>query len=193
MKSQRAALLLGVVFLWNSTGSYAQTGESSGRRPTTFEVGATGGAGVFRAEDDTEGAFGVFGAEACTFCSGRFALFVEYNHWERVGNNGYIQSGDLGGFGLRIQGNRRRRIRPFFDVGIAGGADHFVMRGWTYLPTPVRIVYGNDSHALYGLSLGGGASMPVGKRWYVRPQARLYALRGTHVAAAVSVGVGVRF
>jgi hypothetical protein len=144
----------------------------------SFEVGGTVGGGAIAAEDISSTSAVAAGAEACGFCSGSFALFAEYSHLEVIGaTRGYdITRFDLFGIGLRIQGGRR--VRPFFDVGFAIGRDE----------------YGLDSaHSNPGAVLAGGVGIPLGNRFYLRPQFRVYALRGLHVAAAGTVGVGARF
>jgi hypothetical protein len=60
---------------------------------------------------------------------------------------------------------------------------------------PTRNVYtgGNGAHSLGGIVLGGGAAVSIRERWYIRPQVRVYALSGYHVATSLSVGIGYRF
>jgi hypothetical protein len=130
-----------------------------------IELGALGGAGGFTASGPTLAA-GQAGVEACVFCSGRFGLFGEYSHWFTSGSSkGYnlsdvVQRADLAGGGLRIQG--RGRIRPFFDVGFAGGQDAHRQTG--------------TGGALGGVVVGGGLRIPLRGRWYIRPQVRAYGL-----------------
>lgn len=146
-----------------------------------LELGALVGVGAFGAEDLQARSYGNAGVEACALCSRRFALFGEYSHWEETAARfpTRIQRSDLAAGGLRIQGGRR--IRPFFDIGIAGGQDRYVYSG------------GNGVHNLYGLVLGSGAAVSIRERWYIRPQVRAYALSGFHMAASVGVGIGYRF
>ena len=146
-----------------------------------LELGARVGVGAFAAEDLQTRTYGNAGVEACGWCSRRFSLFGEYSHWEETSGkfSTRIQRSDLAAGGLRIQGGRR--IRPFFDIGIAGGQDRYVYSG------------GSGAHSLCGLVLGGGAAVSIRERWYVRPQVRLYALSGFHAAASVGVGIGYRF
>jgi hypothetical protein len=146
------------------------------------ELGFTVGGGTFAAEDTGAPAYVNFGIEACGICSGRFALFGEYNHWERVGGgypNETITRVDLLAGGLRIQG--KHGIRPFFDAGLAGGWDRFKFPG------------GRGSHGNPGLLLGGGVAIPVRGGWYVRPQVRLTTLRGIHAGVSFGIGIGYRF
>lgn len=145
-----------------------------------LELGFTAGLGAFGAEDVSYRKFAVVGAEACVFCSGTFALFGEYNHWENQGAGAVrITGADLGAVGLRIQ--RESRVRPFFDWGLAFGQDRFVHPA------------GGGSHNIAGTVLGAGLTLDLGERWYVRPQYRGYLLQGPHVAMSASVGVGYRF
>lgn len=146
-----------------------------------LELGAAAGFGAFGADDVSFRKFVNAGVEACGWCSGRFALFGEYTHWEHVGKKFLtrITRSDLAAAGLRIQGGGR--VRPFGDIGLAGGQDRYVYPG------------GSGVHNLLGIVGGGGVAIALGERWYVRPQYRLYALSGYHLATGGSVGVGFRF
>lgn len=147
-----------------------------------FELGVSAGGGTFTAEDVGAPVFVNFGVEACAWCSGHFSLFGEYSHWESSGEgsrSSRITRADLVAGGLRIQGGRS--LRPFFDVGFAGGWDQFEWSG------------GRGSHGNPGVVLGGGVAIALGEHWYLRPQGRVYALRGIHAAAGASIGVGYRF
>jgi hypothetical protein len=147
------------------------------------DLGAMAGAGGFTASGPTLAA-GQVGVEACLLCAGRFGLFVEYSHWFTSGaTQGYnasdvVARADLAGGGLRIQG--RGRIRPFFDVGVAGGRDKHVQAGG----------------ALGGIVVAGGARIPLQGRWYIRPQVRVYGLSphslelSPHWALSGLVGIG---
>jgi len=153
------------------------------------ELGFTGGGSAFGAEDAGMPAYVTFGAEGCLRCSSGVGMFAEYSHW-RLASGGRptrITSVDMVAAGLRLQG--KRRIRPFFDAGFAVGWDRFE---W-----PVSgaggVGMGRGSHGSPGLVLGGGVAVHAGRRWYVRPQVRVYVLRGIHAGVAASVGAGYRF
>ena len=142
---------------------------------THLEVGIKGGAGAYLGDGSTS--FGHVGVEVCAYCGGRYSLFGEYSHWLsseqlRFGAN---YSADLFGVGLRIQG--RRRVRPFFDIGLAVGRDNLV----------------RDVRTNAGVVFGGGVMVPVGKHLYLRPQVRLYGMGEARVAASAEVGFGWRF
>ena len=49
------------------------------------------------------------------------------------------------------------------------------------------------THELWGLALGGGVAIHIGKRLDLRPQVRTFALSGLHFFAAGAVGFGYRF
>ena len=151
-----------------------------------IELGALAGAGGFTASGPTMAA-GQVGVEACVFCASRFGLFGEYSHWfTSGGTKGYnasdvVARADLAGGGLRIQG--RGRIRPFFDVGVAGGPDEHVQAG--------------TGGWLGGVVVGGGVRIPLRARWYIRPQVRVYGLSphsmeglSPHWALSGLVGIG---
>jgi hypothetical protein len=157
------------------------------------QIGGLAGVGSFGAEDVSSRAYWIAGAEACILCGGRFALFVEYSHY---GSDGKlvvpdmprakatrITSVDLVSGGLRVQ-RPRGRARPFFDIGISGGQDRYLSRGWA--PT-------DGSHNLVGLALGGGVTIDVKKRWYVRPTVRAHVMSGLHVGGSLAVAAGYRF
>ncbi len=151
-----------------------------------LEAGARAGGGVFSVSSGGSSGAAQLGAEACLFCSGRLGLFGEYAHWisaEGRSTTERIRSADLAGAGLRMQWSRS--VRPFFDVGLVGGRDRHNAGG---------------GGALGGVVVGSGVSMPVGGRWYVRPQLRAYGLSphtlegaGPHWAVAAGLGFGWRF
>ena len=145
------------------------------------EIGAVAGFGSIAAEDVMATRAVAVGVEFCGLCSGRLGLFTEYSHLESVGNrltNGICRFDIVAG-GLRIQGGQR--VRPFFDIGVAYGVDTFSFRD------------GSDTHGNPGVVLAGGAAIRLKDRLYIRPQFRLYGLRGLHFIGAGTAGVGVLF
>jgi hypothetical protein len=151
-----------------------------------FEVGVKGGVGAYGADNAPSPGFGQVGVEVCAYCGGRYALFGEYSHWlsPAAPKSGIIDSADLFGVGLRIQG--RRRVRPFFDIGLAVGRDSFWC-GCSGTPTTL------DAHTTTGVVVGGGVMIPVGKHLYLRPQIRIRPMSAFHGAASAEVGFGWRF
>ena len=144
-----------------------------------FEAGFRGGAGQYDYSDDRTRTRGVFGAEVCAFCSGRYALFGGYSRFLPPGGSSHYQSADQIGLGLRIQG--RRQVRPFFDIGLAVGYSRFDSG-----------IYARSTTTA-GAELGGGVTFLVGPSLYIRPQVRLCAMSEVYVAASGEVGIGWRF
>ena len=151
-----------------------------------IDLGALAGAGGFTASGPTIAA-GQVGVEVCVFCTGRFGVFGEYSHWFTSGvaqgfnASDVVRRADLAGGGLRIQG--RGRIRPFVDFGLVGGRDEHGLAG--------------RGGGLGGGVVGGGVRIPLGGRWYIRPQVRAYGLSphtlegvNPHWALSGLVGVG---
>ena len=152
-----------------------------------WEVGITSGAGAYAAVDTGSPTFGHVGVEVCAYCGWRYSIFGEYGHWPSSGQlrSGEIDSADLFGVGLRIQG--RQRVRPFFDIGLAVGRDTF-LSGCGCFGTPSNL----HAHTNAGILLGGGVMVPVGKHLYIRPQVRIYGPYH-HAAASAEAGFGWRF
>jgi hypothetical protein len=140
-----------------------------------WEAGGIGGGGGFGAPD-ASGTYWVAGAEGCFFCGRRAALFAEYNHYGRADGQTVIRSADAVAGGLRVQA-RPRRIRPYFDIGIAGGQDHFR----------------NRAHNLIGVAMGGGVAISLGEHWYVRPGVRLQFMSYLHYGLSADISLGFRF
>jgi hypothetical protein len=140
-----------------------------------FEVGLKGGAGALSYVDDNPYQRGLVGGEVCAYCSGRFALFGGYSHFLPPGAPSHYGAADLVEGGLRIQG--RRRVRPFFDTGVAVGHSSFSTRGLT----------------IGGVALGTGVTILAGPHLYIRPQARLYIMSHAYLAVAGEIGIGWRF
>jgi hypothetical protein len=94
-----------------------------------------------------------------------------------------MEKADLAGAGLRIQWLQRARI--FFDIGIVAGRDHHSS---------------GRGGVLGGFVAGSGVRVPLGKRWYIRPQVRVYGLSphslegvDAHWAVSCGAGIGYRF
>ena len=160
----------------------AAAGLASAQR---IELGALAGAGGFTASGPTL-VTGQVGTEVCLLCRGRFGIFGEYSHWFSGASSSLfnpsdqVRRADLVGGGLRIQG--RGRVKPFFDVGIAGGQDEH---------------RAGNGGALGGVVVGGGVRFPFRERWYIRPQVRAYGLSphtlegvDAHWALSGAVGIG---
>jgi hypothetical protein len=129
------------------------------------------------------GPYVLAGAEGCVLCGGRLGLFFEYNHWQLAGVRNNPTMLDLAGAGLRIQG-KGRRVRPFFDIGVVGGREQ-LQRNLYLGPS--------ESRGVRGMLLGGGATIDIGKRWYVRPQLKLAAVSEGYVTGWFGASVGYRF
>ncbi len=151
------------------------------------ELGATVGFGAAGAGDLSATPFVSFGAELCALCRGRFAIFVEYNHWEPSSTDfsRTITSLNVFGAGLRIQGGKR--VRPFFDAGFAAATDSYTYYMGFGAPSAT------GRHTNPGFVLGGGAAIHIGGRFYVRPQLRVIVARGYHYAAGGGAGFGITF
>ena len=136
-----------------------------------FEIGVKGGVGGYVVADSgsTSPTLGTVGLEFCAYCAGRFGLFGEYSHWF-----GDRAATDVAGFGIRFQG--KRQVRPFFDLGVAGGRD----------------TVGRSTSTGAGLVLGAGVTIPIKQRFYLRPQVRLYG-KENHADVTAQVGFGWRF
>lgn len=151
-----------------------------------FEVGIKVGGGAYgNVEDSRSNPLGHVGVEFSAYDSGHAALFAEYSHWisgDSVPSSA-VNSADLFGVGLRLQGTRR--IRPFFDIGIAIGRDTYSP---SYAGTQTRL-----ADTTKGIVLGTGVTLPVGERFYLRPQFRVYPMSSLHIAASGEVGLGWRF
>lgn len=150
------------------------------------EIGATAGGGTVAVEDIRASGRFAAGAEICVLCTHRFAVFGDYTRiWKADNRPSDVTTFDLISGGLRIQGGRR--VRPFLDAGVVYGVDRFrypVLRG--------GLSFERGFHGNPGLVLAGGASLPLGSRFYVRPQVRMYVLKGLHVAIWAGIGIGLR-
>jgi hypothetical protein len=144
---------------------------------TRFEAGGRVAGGNYGYMEDEDRSRVVVGAELCAYCSGKRALFAEYNHFFAPSSGGYREA-DLVAGGLRLQGGRK--VRPFFEVGIAVGHSRFGITSTT-------------SRTTIGAAIGAGVSIPVGSRFYSRPQFRLFPMSEQYLALSYGVGAGWRF
>jgi hypothetical protein len=149
----------------------------------TFEVGVNGQLAAVIVEDDDGGMFASAGVDVCAKCSDRFGCFAEYSHWARPqplrSATRVLPGMDLGGGGLRIHGrNPSGGVRGFFDVGLGGGQ--------------YRLLQPPGENTFFGVILGAGAIVPLGDRWYVRPQFRGYWMGIYSLTLSGGIGVGIR-
>ncbi len=156
------------------TSSFAQT-----EKPR-YEAGFKAGAGGYSYIDDHAYTRSMFGAEACAFCGGRYALFGAYSHFLAPGAPSGYRSADLLNTGLRIQG--RGRVSPFFDVGFAAGYSRFLWGAST-----IRSV------TTAGVGLGAGVAFRTAKGLYIRPQLRMSVMSEAYAAASAEIAIGWRF
>lgn len=144
--------------------------------------GFIAGGGSFRLFETSAHHF-VAGAEACLLCGGRLGLFLEYQHWAKLGvGTDRPLSMDLASAGLRIQG-KGARVRPFFDIGVIGGGE----RVDYYYP------FNLETHAVGGGVIGFGAAVSLGERWYIRPMAKIVVLSSAEVGGFAGASLGYRF
>lgn len=129
--------------------------------------------GYYGDADNQGGTRGIVGAEACLFCEGRRALFLEYSHF--FPGVGVYDSADLVAGGIRLQS--RRKALFFFDVGAAFGNSR------------VR----SNSVSSVGFTFGSGLQINVGPRFYLSPFFRIYPMTHTNIAGSFGTGLGFRF
>ncbi len=120
----------------------------------------------------------------------RYAFVADYSHWARLlpSRSAAIGGLDFASFGGRaLTPNLPGGIRGFIDIGWGGGR--------------YRSLHPRGKTTIFGYTLGAGVIVPIGDRWYVRPQVRGYLLAtpepsgGDYTLDALSlrVGVGIRF
>jgi hypothetical protein len=130
------------------------------------------------------GGFTTAGVEGCVDCGGRFAAFMEYSHWWLTPPGGETSVLNLAAGGLRIQG-KNKYVRPFFDIGVSVGQ---------YDGHPHDYVHKSENFGMGGIAFGFGASVSIGSRLYIRPQARFAGgVPNGVIVGTVGVGVGYRF
>jgi len=129
--------------------------------------------GYYGDADDQGGTRGIVGAEACLFCEGRRALFLEYSHF--FPGSGVYDSADLVAAGIRLQSFRK--VLFFFDLGVAVGNSR------------VR----STSVSSVGATFGSGVQINAGPRLYFSPFFRIYPMSHTNIAGSFGTGLGLRF
>lgn len=148
-----------------------------------FEAGGFAGTGGFSTGSGGN-SYWVVGADACVRCNRKIAFYGEYSHFDAVSLPS-IDRVDLGSVGARFQGRLDRRVRPFFDAGLSFGMQH-----------ESRNVQNPRDQSLVGVGFGGGATVNLGSRFYVRPAIRLHILSpggSPNAAVAGGASVGLRF
>ena len=124
---------------------------------------------------DQGGTRGIVGAEACLFCEGRRAWFLEYSHFFPPGS-GVYDNADLVAAGIRLQS--RRKAMFFFDIGVAVGNSR---------------LRSTSSVSTVGAAFGSGVQITIGPRLYFSPYFRIYPMNHTYIAGSFGTGLGLRF
>jgi hypothetical protein len=130
--------------------------------------------GYYGDSHDQGGTRGIVGAEACLFCEGRRAWFLEYSHFFPPGS-GVYDNADLVAAGIRLQS--RRKAMFFFDIGVAVGNSRLR----------------STSLSTVGAAFGSGLQITVGPRLYFSPFFRIYPMNHTYIAGSFGTGLGLRF
>jgi len=162
MKTTLLIVLIGILCPSAFGESYPQ--HSAGIRIAGGSYGASARSGTR----------GIAGAEACLYCEGPQALFVEYSHFFPPGS-GIYNGADLVAGGIRLQ--TRQRTRFFFDFGIAAGNSR------------TR----STSVSTVGASLGAGLQVNAGEHFYFSPFFRSYPMNSSYIAGSFGAGLGWRF
>ena len=177
-------LLLAVSFL-KSSPLYAQAMEVGG------SVGLARVEAVERKLSVSGGMFASAGVEFSAHDrSDRYAFFADYSHWARLlpSRSPTITGVDFACLGGRIHG-----------PNLPGGVRGFVDLAWGVGQYRSRQPTGKET--IFGYMYGGGVIVPIGDRWYVRPQFRGYFVAipepsgGDYSALgawSLRVGVGIR-
>ncbi len=79
-------------------------------------------------------------------------------------------------------------VRPFFQIG--AGAEIQKFEDPPFLPPGIPF---DNSKTNFALVFGGGASIDLGKRFFIRPELRSYAVFGPAVFLLPMLTVGARF
>jgi hypothetical protein len=130
--------------------------------------------GSYGHANDRSGARLILGGEACVYCEGTRALFLEYSHFFPPSSDAY-DNADLVAAGIRLQ--TRQKTRFFFDVGIAAGNSR--MR--------------STSTSTVGAALGVGLQVSVGEHFYLSPFFRTYPMNRSYISGSFGTGLGWRF
>ena len=152
---------------------------ASAQTSPTAEVGVIMSISAVSVEDGDGGVLSGFGVDVAG--TAKSTGYVSYSRWDRPGDPSRgITGAVMFRGGWRVQGHSRR-VRPFFDLGGAiGEADY------------VRPNTAAWSHSYFGVDVGGGATIAIGNRAYMRPQARAqWLIYGGAISAGI--GVGIRF
>ena len=147
------------------------------------DISVVAGGGAVKAEDESSRGTAVVGASAGWPYASRHRLQADYLYSSLSGTA--ARQHFLTGSYI-VQG-KQRRVRPFFQVG--AGISVF-----DYAPFFVGSrTFDIDSATGFAVVLGGGATVDIGERFFVKPQVRLYADEGLSASVLPMIGFGWRF
>jgi hypothetical protein len=150
------------------------------------DVAVVGGGGFAGGDDQDTNAVSAVGATIGFPYAGRHRVQFDYmfNHHHMSGSqNRHFITGSYA-----VQGSMGR-TRPFFQIGagmVVQTFDPFFVG-----PLGRRIDPPNDTS--FAVVFGGGATIGLGRSFFIRPQVRLYGHVGPTLTLLPSVGFGWRF
>lgn len=151
------------------------------------DVSVVGGGGFAGGEEqDTHGVSAV-GATLGFPYTGRHRVQFDY-----LFNNAYLNDSAKRHFIIGsyvIQGSVGR-TRPFLQIG--AGIAHRTFQGYRVVGA-TKTLWFDEKDTSFAVLFGGGATIDVGKSFFIRPQVRLYGHVGPTLTLLPSVGFGWRF
>jgi len=137
-------------------------------------------------EQDTHGVLSV-GASLGFPYTGRHRLQFDY-----LFNNAYIGDSAKRHFisGSYVIQSAVGRTRPFFQIG--AGIVQWSFQGYRVVGT-TKTLWCDEKDSSFAVLFGGGATIDMGKSFFIRPQVRLYGHVGPTLTVLPSVGFGWRF
>ena len=182
MKSTTLLLLLTLAFGALPASAQAQ---SPAKR---FELSGLAGIGSYTSDEGGKAGLSAFGASLGWRSHSIHGLQVDYVFMD-------LKSGSRRRFhfvtGSYVVQSRRRRVRPFFQLGAGPGVETVSLRGLTVprgIPPPSSL-----RENLLAVVAGAGATVDVSESFFIRPKFAFYAVAGTGFMSLLDITAGWRF
>lgn len=151
------------------------------------DVSVVGGGGFAGGEEQDRHGVSAVGATIGFPYTGRHRIQFDY-----LFNKAYVGDSARRHFmtGSYVIQGAAGRTRPFFQIG--AGIVHRTFRGYRVVGT-TKTLWLDEKDTSLAVLFGGGATIDVGKSFFIRPQVRLYGHVGPTLTVLPSVGFGWRF
>lgn len=177
-------LLLLLILAFGALPVWAQA-QSPAKR---FELSGLAGIGSYTSDEGGKAGLSAFGASLGWLSHSIHGLQIDYVFMDlkRESRRRYhVVTGSY------VVQSRRRRVRPFFQLGAGAGVETVSLRGLTVPPGILRPSSVREN--LFAVVAGVGATVDVSESFFIRPKFAFYAAAGPGFMSLLGITAGWRF